>query len=82
MWNLNTDQLVECPGATGGAILNRSLGSYPGIAAFQPVINGVAGNLGAVPAFQIIIDKKMMKICIPIKNDTDPDLADFGKRVS
>jgi hypothetical protein len=51
VWKLNTDQLVECPGATGGAILNRSLGSYPGIAAFQPVINGVAGNLGAVPAF-------------------------------
>ena len=30
----------------GGSILNQVITSYPNIALFQPVINGVAGNLG------------------------------------
>ena len=30
----------------GGTILNRVITQFPNIALFQPVINGVAGNLG------------------------------------
>jgi len=32
----------------GGKILNRTVADYPEVAAYQPVINGVAGNLVAV----------------------------------
>ncbi|XP_041349862.1 solute carrier family 41 member 1-like [Gigantopelta aegis] len=37
----------------GGLILDFSVGHYPGIAVFQPVINGVGGNLVAVQASRI-----------------------------
>ena len=32
--------------STGGIILNRAIAAFDNIALFQPVINGVAGNLG------------------------------------
>ena len=31
--------------SAGGKILERAIQTYPGIASYQPVINGVAGNL-------------------------------------
>jgi len=37
----------------GGTILNRVISSYPDIAVFQPVINGVAGNLVGIQASRI-----------------------------
>ena len=37
----------------GGKILNVFIVAYPGMAAYQPVINGVAGNLVAVQASRI-----------------------------
>jgi hypothetical protein len=32
----------------GGKILNRTVADFPEVAAYQPVINGVAGNLVSV----------------------------------
>ena len=32
----------------GGKILNKTVADYPEVAAYQPVINGVAGNLVSV----------------------------------
>ena len=32
----------------GGKILNKTVAAYPEVAAYQPVINGVAGNLLSV----------------------------------
>ena len=37
----------------GGAILNQAIEEYPNIAMFQPVINGVAGNLVGIQASRI-----------------------------
>lgn len=37
----------------GGLILDFTVSSYKGIAVFQPVINGVGGNLVAVQASRI-----------------------------
>lgn len=37
----------------GGTILNQTIIKYPKVAAYQPVINGVAGNLVAVNASRI-----------------------------
>ena len=37
----------------GGAILNNAIEQYPNIAMFQPVINGVAGNLVGIQASRI-----------------------------
>ena len=37
----------------GGAILNQTISRFPKVAAYQPVINGVAGNLVAVNASRI-----------------------------
>uniref|UniRef100_A0A914WKS0 SLC41A/MgtE integral membrane domain-containing protein n=1 Tax=Plectus sambesii TaxID=2011161 RepID=A0A914WKS0_9BILA len=37
----------------GGFILEATIGGYPGIAVFQPVINGVGGNLVAVQASRL-----------------------------
>ena len=37
----------------GGTILNQTITKYPKVAAYQPVINGVAGNLVAVNASRI-----------------------------
>lgn len=37
----------------GGLILDYTVSSYKGIAVFQPVINGVGGNLVAVQASRI-----------------------------
>lgn len=39
--------------STGGKILNSAIVMYPDIAVYQPVINGVAGNLVAVQASRI-----------------------------
>ena len=40
----------------GGKILNSVIVSYPDIAVFQPVINGVAGNLVGIQASRISTD--------------------------
>ena len=49
----------------GGTILNRSIVQFPTIASYQPVINGVAGNLLGVQASrlstQLHQDKKDMR---------------------
>ncbi len=49
----------------GGTILNRSIVQFPKIASYQPVINGVAGNLLGVQASrlstQLHQDKKDMR---------------------
>jgi len=37
----------------GGKILNKAITTYPDIAVFQPVINGVAGNLVGIQASRI-----------------------------
>jgi cation transporter-like permease len=37
----------------GGKILNKTVADFPEIAAYQPVINGVAGNLVSVQASRI-----------------------------
>ena len=37
----------------GGVILNRAVAEFDGIAVFQPVMNGVGGNLAAVQASRI-----------------------------
>merc|ERR1712141_965381 len=37
----------------GGTILNQTIVRFPKVAAYQPVINGVAGNLVAVNASRI-----------------------------
>ena len=37
----------------GGTILNKTIVKYPKVAAYQPVINGVAGNLVSVNASRI-----------------------------
>ena len=37
----------------GGTILNRVISRFPNIALFQPVINGVAGNLGTKSMFDM-----------------------------
>lgn len=37
----------------GGIILERSVEQFPGLAAFQPVINGVGGNLAAIQASRL-----------------------------
>ena len=37
----------------GGTILNQTIIKYPKVAAYQPVINGIAGNLVAVNASRI-----------------------------
>uniref|UniRef100_A0A914WKI7 SLC41A/MgtE integral membrane domain-containing protein n=1 Tax=Plectus sambesii TaxID=2011161 RepID=A0A914WKI7_9BILA len=39
--------------SAGGFILEATVGGYPGIAVFQPVINGVGGNLVAVQASRL-----------------------------
>lgn len=39
--------------SVGGLILNRTVATFKGIAVFQPVINGVGGNLVAVQASRI-----------------------------
>lgn len=38
----------------GGCILNHGIAKYGNIAVFQPVINGVGGNLVAIQVFSII----------------------------
>lgn len=37
----------------GGCILNHGIAKYGNIAVFQPVINGVGGNLVAIQVFSI-----------------------------
>jgi len=40
----------------GGKILNKVITKFPDIAVFQPVINGVAGNLVGIQASRISTD--------------------------
>ncbi|XP_052285673.1 solute carrier family 41 member 1-like [Dreissena polymorpha] len=47
----------------GGVILGFTVSKYPGIAVFQPVINGVGGNLVAVQASRI--STSLHKVCRP-----------------
>ena len=37
----------------GGKILNQTVSAFPEVAAYQPVINGVAGNLVSVQVHKL-----------------------------
>ena len=43
-------QLIQSPCSCRSFIHNSYIGRYPDIAVFQPVINGVAGNLVGIQA--------------------------------
>jgi len=45
----------------GGTILNQTITKFPKIASFQPVINGVAGNLVGVHASRLSTNLHQMK---------------------
>ena len=58
----------------GGTILNRTIVKFPKVASYQPVINGVAGNLVGVQASRLSTALHQQK-----KNDETSKSDDIGR---
>jgi len=74
--------------SVGGAILNVVINAYPNIALFQPVINGVAGNLVGIQSSRISTElhrqTKLAKLPVDLEscNFVDPRLTFAAEKIS
>jgi len=74
--------------SVGGAILNVVINAYPNIALFQPVINGVAGNLVGIQSSRISTElhrqTKLAKLPADLEscNFVDPRLTFAAEKIS